>query len=502
MKTTSLSKHNLKHFGILLLILAFVLGTFSPGLALEIIPISAPVSEAFAIGDSDFDYVDGPMAQASFRNPYGMAYDAKSNTLLIVDSQNHRIRTLDLATGQVSTLAGTSDQVDIYGFPAGGHKDGDALAAKFNRPRGIVIAPNGAIYIADTGNHAIRQIYQGKVYTVAGSGLPGYADGADFDAQFNKPTDIIIDLEGNLLVSDTLNNAIRKIAQDGKVTTLVGNPDDKTTLWEPTGLDMAVDGTLYVADTANHQVKAFLNGKLTATYGQGGQAVDPDTGYYNGANANGPYGEASFNYPKGISVLANGFVIVADTINHQLKAIAPTGYIYPFAGGASAGVRSSVSYTYYLDGPTSLVAAAGYLFASDFNNNRLVALPLTADFIGPRVDYSQHQAADLPVFVDGYELDFPDVQPFITEGKTQVPLRFIAEGIGADIRWDDSDATDRRAIVTKGGAEVAFSEAAGEIYIKEDRSIVGLRSLIEKLNIRIDWLEPLRAIIIESYIGR
>ncbi|WP_031513688.1 hypothetical protein [Desulfofalx alkaliphila] len=65
-----------------------------------------------------------------------------------------------------------------------GYRDGDADKALFNRPRGVAIAPDGAIFITDTGNHAIRMIYDGKVYTVAGNGFPGHVDGQVLKAQF------------------------------------------------------------------------------------------------------------------------------------------------------------------------------------------------------------------------------------------------------------------------------------------------------------------------------
>jgi len=99
------------------------------------------ISVPFIIGSGEFSYDDGVYYQSSFRFPHGVAYSEATNSLIIVDTQNHRIRQLDLATNKVTSLAGTSTKVDRFGFPAGGHKDGDADKALFNRPRGVAIAP-------------------------------------------------------------------------------------------------------------------------------------------------------------------------------------------------------------------------------------------------------------------------------------------------------------------------------------------------------------------------
>src|SRR5262249_47162114 len=119
------------------------------------------------------------------------------------------------AIGRVTTIAGS-------GYP--GTENGPSMTASFSDPFGIAVDRRGNIFIADAGeSNSIRRITtDGKIETIAGS-TEGYADGEPLQAQFNTPSGIAIDKTGNIIVADTSNNRIRKIASDGKVTTLAGS---------------------------------------------------------------------------------------------------------------------------------------------------------------------------------------------------------------------------------------------------------------------------------------
>jgi sugar lactone lactonase YvrE len=121
-----------------------------------------------------------------------------------------------LPAGTVITLAGT-DRV-------AGSADGSGSAAQFRDPQGIATDSAGNVYVADTGNNTIRMITAaGVVTTLAGmSGVAGSADGRGSAASFTTPTGLAVDESGNIYVADTGNSAIRKIARDGVVTTVVG----------------------------------------------------------------------------------------------------------------------------------------------------------------------------------------------------------------------------------------------------------------------------------------
>jgi len=216
---------------------------------------------------------DGPAVSAMFNTPSAMTVDQYGN-ILIADSGNHAIRKID-TTGNVTTVAG---QPGRYG-----HNDGTVSRALFNGPAGIAVDGDGRIFVADTGNHLIRMIYNGNVTTVAGRlifpheidfdttyyqnewdenvPLGGFADGQRSDAMFNMPWGLAV-WRDMLIVADTGNHSIRAVLPDGHVITLVGNGfpghDDGTasgaTFHLPTGVTIW-GNTIYVADTGNNAIR-------------------------------------------------------------------------------------------------------------------------------------------------------------------------------------------------------------------------------------------------------
>jgi DNA-binding beta-propeller fold protein YncE len=124
--------------------------------------------------------------------------------MYVTDSDNHKIRKITPA-GEVSTFAGSS-----YGF-----SDGPGATAQFQFIKGIAIDANGNLYVADENSHRIRKITPaGVVSTLAGTGSEGFADGAGSTAQFNYPTGVAVDANGNVYVADKDNHKIRKITID------------------------------------------------------------------------------------------------------------------------------------------------------------------------------------------------------------------------------------------------------------------------------------------------
>lgn len=194
---------------------------------------------------------DGTGAAATFQSPAGLALDPAGNVYL-ADTQNHTIRRVTPA-GVVTTLAGAA------GSP--GSADGTGTAARFNQPRGVAVAAGGDLWVADTGNNLLRRVTpSGVVTTVAGvSGISGSSDGAGSAALFNQPTGLASDSSGNLYIADTGNSAIRRLAPNGQVTTLAGlstvaglKDGTGSTAWFNQPRDLVVLGQhLYVADTGN-----------------------------------------------------------------------------------------------------------------------------------------------------------------------------------------------------------------------------------------------------------
>src|SRR5436189_4297660 len=96
-----------------------------------------------------------------------------------------------------------------------GFADGNGTAARFDTPSGIAIDRQGMLYVADTGNNAIRRVTSsGDVSTVAGNTTPGYRDGRALEARFNGPVGVAVDRGGRVIVADTYNDRIRAVERD------------------------------------------------------------------------------------------------------------------------------------------------------------------------------------------------------------------------------------------------------------------------------------------------
>lgn len=214
-------------------------------------------------GDGVAGHTDGAALASRFSDPFGVVIDPSGNVLIADGGDSNRIRQVT-PEGVVSTFAGGPE----------GFLDGPGIAAAFNTPSALAIDRRGNVYVADTGNHAIRKITpSGVVTTLAGNGQPGAIDGIGKAAQFNGPVGVAVDKAGNVFVADTYNDRIRRIAPDGTVTTIAGNgaPGDADGAAHaagfdtPSGIAVAPDGTLYVADTGNDAVRAITPGGLVST---------------------------------------------------------------------------------------------------------------------------------------------------------------------------------------------------------------------------------------------
>jgi sugar lactone lactonase YvrE len=239
-----------------------------------------------------------------FNTPSGLAVDTGGN-LYVADTSNNRIRKIT-TTGVVSTFAGTGKA---------GYLDGPAGGAQFDGPIGLAVDSNGNIYVADTYNDRIRKISSnGQVSTVAGAGRPGYADGDATAALFDTPCGVVVSVDGTLYVSDTGNNQIRKITPTGKVTTLpvsFSAETNRSPLRSPTGLSLTHDGFLYVTELDRGTIIQIApDGKACVIAGNGS------------AYADGLGDVARFNQPTGLAIdPRNGDLVVADSANYLVRRL-------------------------------------------------------------------------------------------------------------------------------------------------------------------------------------
>jgi len=237
----------------------YVADTFSA--TIRKITASGSVSTLAGTAGSRGD-ADGTGSAAQFNNPSGVAVDAAGN-VYVADTYNQTIRKIT-PTGMVTTLAGS------VGISGG--NDGTGIYALFNQPGGLAVDASGNVYVADTGNATIRKITPGGVViTLAGvPGIAGLGDSAGGIALFNQPHGLAVDGAGNIYVADTGNAAIRKIAPDGTVTTLalVAAPAQTTTAQTPSN-SPTTPASSTVTGTA-----ASSGGGDTASGGGGGGAME------------------------------------------------------------------------------------------------------------------------------------------------------------------------------------------------------------------------------------
>ena len=278
---------------------------------------------------------DGTGSGALFSGPLGICVGGAGN-LFVADGGNATIRqmTPSVSAGQtnwvVSTIAGSP------GIP--GAVDGTGAVARFNGPTAIAAAGAGSLYVADGGNSIIRKmtsavsagLIQWTVATIAGSaGIAGSSDGTGSAARFNNPGGLALDDEGNLYVTDSSNNTIRKITPtvsagqtNWVVTTLAGSPGiagsadgtgSAAQFYSPSGIAVDKAGNVFVADFANSTIRKMRPSVL------GGQTqwlvttIGGLAGHYGAADGTGS--AARFDSPSGIVVNSAGCLFVADWDN-------------------------------------------------------------------------------------------------------------------------------------------------------------------------------------------
>jgi sugar lactone lactonase YvrE len=273
----------------------------------------------------------------TFSFPNGVAV-AADGTVYVTENGNSVLRRIQRAgVGiTVDTFAGLfrevndKDKQTVFNSTRLGlasYRDAGLLDSGFRLPDDIVIAPDGTIYIADAGNHSIRGIKpaggQFVVETVAGNGVPGFADGASDSARFNTPTALVLSLDGNFLfVADTNNGRVRRIdLVNRRVSTVAGGgegdsidaPGGEAVFFQPIGLALDFDGVLYVSEFGASDIRRIDSiGNVTTLAGGGGLKLRDGSGI-----------EARFNQPRGLAIdRQRGVLYVADYENLVIRTIA------------------------------------------------------------------------------------------------------------------------------------------------------------------------------------
>ncbi len=232
--------------------------------------------------------------------------------------------------GQISTVAGAHE----------GYADGSLSSARFRTPRGLALGKYGDLIVSDSYNHRIRRIAaDGTVTTIAGSGEAGFADGQGPEAKFNHPADLEVDANGGILVADFANNAIRRISPEGAVSTLASGAQ----LSGPDGLALSPDGTLYVSESESGFLRKITTDGAVATIGNYRVNIAISGPDMSGFNYSGPFDVAVDK--KGRLLLASSDRLLRLETGSQVTTLA--GYTLfeatmgegPFVYASNAGAK-------------------------------------------------------------------------------------------------------------------------------------------------------------------
>jgi sugar lactone lactonase YvrE len=218
-------------------------------------PLSSNWTAMVAVlaGDGRIGFADGDATQARFSDPFGVAAAADGSVYVSDAGEAQRIRRIG-SDGVVSTLAGAG-----LGFA-----DGTGAEARFNTPSALALAGDGSIYVADTGNDAIRRVTPaGVVSTVAGGRTAGFRDALASAARFNGPVGVAVAPDGRVLVADTYNDRIRAIDASGNVSTIAGSgrqghvdgPALDAQFDTPCGIATDREGSIFIADSGNGVIR-------------------------------------------------------------------------------------------------------------------------------------------------------------------------------------------------------------------------------------------------------
>jgi sugar lactone lactonase YvrE len=324
-------------------------------------------------GTPGFSGDNGPATSAQLASPVAVAVDSAGN-LYIADVANTRIR--EVSNGVISTVAGNGAQ----GFSG---DDGPATSAQLSIPLGLAVDSAGNLFIVDAGNYRIRKVSNGVISTVAGSGTSGlWGDNGPATASvLDGPVSVAVDSAGNLYIAEfshgllSSNSRIREVS-NGVITTVAGTggpgfsgdngPAANAQLDFPTGVAVDSAGYLYIADTGNSLIRKVSNGVISTVAGNGTPGFSGD---------NGPATSAQLSGPMGVAVDSADNVYIGDSDNDRVRVLAPafscaysvspTALQAPALGGSlTVGIQTDASCTWMVSGLPSWMVVSGASFGA------------------------------------------------------------------------------------------------------------------------------------------
>ncbi len=288
-------------------------------------------------GSSGYSGDGGPATAARLNAPRSVILDAVGN-MYIADDFNHRVRKVN-TSGIISTIAGNGSG----GYSGDG---GQATAAQLNRPLTMAFDASGNLYIGDGNNNRIRMVTpSGIISTVAGGGSSLGDGGPATAAQFSWPRSIVFDPTGNLYIADNYHHRVRIINTSGVINTIAGSGTGGYTgdggaataarLNQPNGVDIDANGNLLIADFSNHAVrKVTPAGIITTIAGTGSAGFSGD---------GGPATAAQLHNPTGVVAENTGRIFISDYYNERVRVICVNPVVRPIYGPDSVCSGSTIT---------------------------------------------------------------------------------------------------------------------------------------------------------------
>lgn len=280
------------------------------------------ISTVVGTGEAGYSGDGGLALEAKLNDPYEVRFDDDGN-MYFVEMLSAVVRMVDADDGTITTIAGTGER----GFSGDG---GPAVEATFNRPHSIALDGNGALYVADIGNHRIRRVdlATGTVTTFAGTGeREPTPDGAPLaGTPLNGPRALAFAPDGDMYIALREGNAVYRLDMQAqrlhhvagtgaKGYTGDGGPATEATLAGPKGIEVGPDLAVYLADTENHAIRRIdaASGVISTVAGDGTVHDGPD----------GDPLKCGLARPHGVYVDRAGNVYIGDSENHRVRIVRP-----------------------------------------------------------------------------------------------------------------------------------------------------------------------------------
>jgi sugar lactone lactonase YvrE len=305
----------------------------------------------------------GPATDAELSFPSGIAVDGAGN-IYVADTQDNEIRKIT-PSGTISRVAGTGAPC---AHPPSCGDGGLADTAQLTGPAGLAIDRSGNLYIADSGDQEIRKLASsGTITRVAGTGKwcahpPSCGDGGQAtSARLRFPQAVALGSKGTWYIADGGDHEIRQVSSAGKITTVAGvgkacaqppscgdgGPATSASLNFPSGVAVGPAGGLFIADAADHELREVAGGKITRLAGDGSPCAKPPACGDDHASAS-----ATLNYPAAVVSDQHGNLYLADAGDNEVRWLSrarashistPTGSVALAAFSPSVGKKSVVA---------------------------------------------------------------------------------------------------------------------------------------------------------------